>query len=256
MIEIAGLDFTYEVRHLDPTTSWTRRLLGGEYRAHHVIKGLDLEVTSPGITALLGKNGAGKTTLMKILSGILTPTRGKVSVLGCEPAKRRNDFLRQIGVVFGQKRNLWPELSFAENLDLTRAVYNVPAEQARKRSLELIESFGLARLGGRPVKSFSLGEAMKAEIANTLFFEPRLLFLDEPTIGLDVSAQVVLREAIKSYVAGRECHIILTSHYMRDVVALADRVLFMENGRLTPIQSNGAGAAEFERHLEAALLGS
>lgn len=256
LIEIEGLDFTYEVRHLDPTASWSRRLLGGQYREHSVIKGLDMAVSSNGITAMLGRNGAGKTTLMKILTGILTPTRGKISVLGYEPAQRRNGFLRQIGAVFGQKRNLWPELSFAENLAVTRAVYNVSPDQARERSMELIERFGLAPLGDRPVKSFSLGEAMKAEIANTLFFEPRLLFLDEPTIGLDVSAQVVLREAIKSYVARRECHIILTSHNMRDVAALADRVLFMENGRLTDIQPNGAGAAEFELRLEAALMAS
>lgn len=253
LIDIKGLELAYEVRDIDPSLPWWRHMFGGAYRRLPVLQGLELSISGRGITAVLGKNGSGKTTLMKILSGILTPSGGRVSVLGHEPSRRSSGFLRQIGAVFGQKRMLWPELSLSENFALTRAVYGIAPAQCLKRAKELKEFFGLGSLAERPVKSYSLGEAMKAEIANVLLFEPRLLFLDEPTIGLDVSAQGTLRQAIKDYAAARDCHILLTSHYMRDVAALAGRVLLLEGGRFAEITADGASEAEFERRLEREL---
>lgn len=254
LIDLGRLELAYEVRDINPALPWWRHMFGGAYKSLPVLQGLDLTVSGRGITAVLGRNGSGKTTLMKLLSGILTPTRGRISVLGHEPSRRSNDFLRQIGAVFGQKRMLWPELSLSENFALTRAVYRIAPAQYAKRSVELTELFGLRPLAERPVKSYSLGEAMKAEIANVLLFEPRLLFLDEPTIGLDVSAQRTLRQAIKDYAATRDCHILLTSHYMRDVAELADRVLLLSGGRFTEISSDGDTEGEFERRLERELL--
>ncbi len=253
LIDVQALDLSYEVRDINPELPWWRHLFGGQYRRLPVLQGLGLSVSGRGITAVLGKNGSGKTTLMKILSGILTPNGGRVSVLGHEPSRRDNDFLRQIGAVFGQKRMLWPELSLVENFDLTRAVYGIERVQCRRRAQELTELFGLGPLAERPVKSYSLGESMKAEISNVLLFEPRLLFLDEPSIGLDVSAQRTLRQAIKNYASTRDCHILLTSHYMRDVAALADRVLLLEGGRFVEISSEGTTESEFERRLEQEL---
>jgi ABC-2 type transport system ATP-binding protein len=254
MIEIEGLALEYEVRVLAPGSSWFRNLFYGRYEKHPVLKGIDLTIGGRGITAILGKNGAGKTTLMKILSGILTPTAGRVRVLDHEPARRHADFLRRIGVVFGQKKMLWPELSLRENMAMTRAVYRVAGEAGRAKAQDLIGLFRLEALADRPAKSLSLGESMKAEMANILLHDPRLLFLDEPTIGLDVSSQREMRAAVKAYAENHDCHVLLTSHSMKDVAALADRVLLLENGRLSEIRRVEDDPADFEAQLEARMV--
>lgn len=254
MIEIHDLEFSYEVRMIDPQRSWLLNLLRSDYRSHPVLRGIDLRVEGAGITALLGRNGAGKTTMIKLLSGILTPNSGEIRVLGFEPRRRQNAYLSQIGVIFGQKKMLWPELSLEENLEITRALYRVAREGHRRRTGELIELFSLAELCQRPVKSYSLGESMKAEIVNVLSYRPRVLFLDEPTIGMDVGSQRTLREAIIRYVDAAECHIILTSHNMRDVAELATDILFLEEGRITRFDKAGGSLQTVEVALEERFL--
>ncbi len=253
MIEVDGLQLDYEVRVLDPGASWFRNLFWGRFERHSVLKNTELKVSGRGITAILGKNGAGKTTLMKILSGILTPTAGRVRVLGCEPSRREAGFLGRVGAVFGQKKMLWPELSLQENMAVTRAVYGIEGSAARAKAQDLIRLFRLEALCDRPVKSLSLGESMKAEMANTLLHGPSVLFLDEPTIGLDVSSQRDMRAAIKGYADENDCHVLLTSHSMKDVAALADRVLMLENGRLSEIPRGPESRADFEVRLETTM---
>ena len=233
LIKANHLELTYEVRKLGPDRSWFKHLLKPVFERHTVLNELMLEVKEPGITAILGRNGAGKTTLIKVLSGILTPTKGEVTVLGYTPSKRSPQLLRQIGAVFGQKKMLWPELSLRENFAITAAVYSLSQKETKARIHYLIEKFNLESFLDRPVKTLSLGESMKAELAGIFLFKPRILFLDEPTIGLDVAAQVALRENIKQYIKDNECHILLTSHNMRDISSLANKTLIMEKGKLT-----------------------
>lgn len=256
VIALEGLELTYEVRRLDATRAWYRDLFKATYEKRRVLAGVDFTVAGAGITAILGRNGAGKTTLIKTMAGILTPTGGRLAVLGAEPRRRQGALLRQIGVVFGQKKSLWEELSLLENLRVTASVYSVPPAAVEDRIARLVAQLGLESLCDRPVKTFSLGESMKAEIASCLLYEPRLLFLDEPTIGLDLPAQHAIRNVIRDYVATNGAHVILTSHNLRDIAELADAIWFLEAGRLLPfeLQDRDKGRAGLEDALERKLM--
>ncbi len=251
LIEVSSLQLDYETRKLESNGSWLRSLWRADYQRVPVLRDLDFKVEGPGITAILGKNGTGKTTLMKVLSGILTPSAGQVKVLGFEPSRRESDYLRQIGAVFGAKKALWPELSLSENLELTRAIYRIPSDRFQRQVHHLTQLFQLEAVTDRPAKSFSLGQAMKAELVNVLICSPKLVFLDEPTIGLDLQSQLAMRKAIRDYVADTGCHVLLTSHNLSDVTELADQVYFLENGRL---QAHRTESAHFLQSLEERLL--
>jgi ABC-2 type transport system ATP-binding protein len=250
-IEVSSLQLDYETRKLEEGRSWLRSLWRADYQRVAVLRDLDFRVEGPGITAILGKNGTGKTTLMKVLSGILTPSFGQVRVLGFEPSLRHPDYLRQIGAVFGAKKALWPELSLTENLDLTRAIYRIPTERFKEDVHHLIQLFQLEGVKDRPAKSFSLGQSMKGELVNVLVCAPQVVFLDEPTIGLDLQSQLAMRKAIRDYVAESGCHVLLTSHNLSDVTELADQVYFLEQGRL---QAHRDESGQLLRSLEARLL--
>ncbi len=233
LISIKDLNVDYRVRQISESASWVTMLFSSSYKNHPVFSGLHWVVgNQPGVTALLGRNGAGKTTLIKVLTGILTPQSGEIKVMGFTPAERKKEFLRRIGVVFGQKRILWPELSVLENLKLTGSLYSLDRRKARMRIDELISCFGLDALVDRPQKALSLGESMKSEIVNALLPEPHLLFLDEPTVGLDLQSQVSVRNMLKAYSRLKNCHIILTSHNMKDVTELADSIYFVEGSAM------------------------
>lgn len=253
-IEINDLSLIYETRRIDPNRSLWRHLLSSQYELHPVLKGLNLRIEESGVTALLGRNGAGKTTLVKVLTGILAPSHGFARVLGFDPTQRRKAYLRQIGAVFGQKRMLWPELSLLENWELSGAIYALDKKLCSQRSQELLQLFNLAALADRPAKTYSLGESVKAEIATALLHDPKILFLDEPTIGLDVASQQTLRGAIVRYVAERHCHVLLTSHNLRDVAVLAKRILLLEDGKITDVDFKSEGSQERENALEAMML--
>lgn len=250
-IEVSSLQLDYETRKIEEGRSWLRSLWRADYQRVAVLRDLDFKVEGPGITAILGKNGTGKTTLMKVLSGILTPSLGQVEVLGFKPSLRHPHYLRQIGAVFGAKKALWPELSLMENLDLTRAIYRIPTERFKEDVHHLIQLFQLEGAKNRPTKSYSLGQAMKAELVNVLICAPKVVFLDEPTIGLDLQSQLAMRKAIRDYVAESSCHILLTSHNLSDVTELADQVYFLEQGRL---QAHRDESGQLLRSLEARLL--
>jgi ABC-2 type transport system ATP-binding protein len=180
----------------------------------------------------LGPNGAGKTTTLKVLSGLLHPTSGRVSVAGHTPQQRSRDFLRQITLVMGQKQQLLWDLPPSETFLLNRAIYDIPRAQYDETVAELTELLGLSGLLGKPTRQLSLGERMKCELAVALLHRPRVLFLDEPTIGLDVTMQATVRGFVRAYNERFGATVLLTSHYMDDVAALCPRVLVIDHGHL------------------------
>ena len=188
---------------------------------------------APGeVVGFLGPNGAGKTTTLKMLSGLLYPTSGEAQVLGHTPSRREGDYLRQIAFVMGQRNQLVRDIPAADSFELNRAVYRLPLAEYRKTRDELLDLLEIRELVKKPVRNLSLGERMKAEIAGALLHRPRVLFLDEPTIGLDVTMQRRIRAFLAQYNQRTGATILLTSHYMADVEALCKRVIVIHHGKL------------------------
>jgi ABC-2 type transport system ATP-binding protein len=182
--------------------------------------------------AFLGPNGAGKTTTLKLLSGVIQPTAGEATVMGHVPWKRENAYRRRFALVMGQKNQLWWDLPAQESFRLHQQIYRIePNEFARSLS-ELTEMLGVARLLKQPVRELSLGERMKMELTAALLHSPDVLFLDEPTIGLDVVAQHNIQQFLRHYQEVRQITVLLTSHYMKDVAALCKRVVVIAEGQI------------------------
>jgi ABC-2 type transport system ATP-binding protein len=209
-----------------------RGLFRREYKEVRAVDGVTFSIEPGEIVGFLGPNGAGKTTTLKMLSGLIFPTTGTARVLGFVPWERADVFRRQFSLVMGQKNQLWWDLPAADSFQLHREIYTLPAEQFNRTLGELTELFGVGDLTRQPVRELSLGERMKMELIAALLHQPRLLLLDEPTIGLDVVAQVTIQKCLREYNAARRVTILLTSHYMRDVEALCPRVLVITHGRL------------------------
>ncbi|HUB67956.1 MAG TPA: ATP-binding cassette domain-containing protein [Candidatus Methylacidiphilales bacterium] len=184
------------------------------------------------LVGFLGPNGAGKTTVLKMLSGLLYPTRGEASVLGFTPWRRQNDFKRQFALILGQKNQLWWDLPASESLELNRVIYGLDAAAARKTIDELTKLLDVRDKLGVMVRELSLGERMKMELIAALLHQPRVLFLDEPTIGLDVVSQKKVREFLREYTSRRRITTLLTSHYMQDIEELCERVIIIDHGRV------------------------
>jgi ABC-2 type transport system ATP-binding protein len=202
------------------------------YETVKAVDGVSFTIEAGERVGFLGPNGAGKTTTLKVLSGLLHPTSGSVSVEGFVPQRRADDFLRRITLVMGQKQQLIWDLPPAETYALNRAVFGVPRAQFDETMAELDALLGLAPLITKPTRQLSLGERMKCELAAALLHRPTTLFLDEPTIGLDVSMQLAMREFIRAYNERHHATVILTSHYMDDVVALCPRVIVIDGGKI------------------------
>jgi ABC-2 type transport system ATP-binding protein len=205
-------------------------------RNYETVKAVDdisFEIGTGERVGFLGPNGAGKTTTLKILAGLLHPTSGQATVAGFEPKKRDGSFLRSIMLVTGQKQQLLWDLPPVETFELNRAIYDVPTPQYKTTLDELVTLLELGTLINKPTRQLSLGERMKCELAAALIHRPKVLFLDEPTIGLDVSMQAIVREFIKSYNERHKATVLLTSHYMDDVVAITPRVIVIDQGHLT-----------------------
>jgi ABC-2 type transport system ATP-binding protein len=196
------------------------------------VDGIDFSVREGERVGFLGPNGAGKTTTLKILSGLLHPTSGQVRVAGHEPRLRERAFLESITLVMGQKQQLLWDLPPAETYALNRAIYGIPRARFEETLSELTELLELGDLPRKPTRQLSLGERMKCELVAALLHRPRVLFLDEPTIGLDVSMQATVRSFIRSYNERFGATVLLTSHYMEDVVQLCPRVVVIDKGRL------------------------
>ena len=196
------------------------------------VDGISFDVAAGEIVGFLGPNGAGKTTTLKMLSGLLYPTSGEVTVLGYVPSKREQSFLRQITLVMGQRNQLIWDIPAIHSFELNRAIYRIPDEDYQLMVSELTELLELGPLLHKPVRNLSLGERMKCEIAAALLHRPGVVFLDEPTIGLDVTMQRRIRTFIAEYNRRFGATILLTSHYMADVEALCRRVVVIHHGRL------------------------
>ncbi|HSB86138.1 MAG TPA: ATP-binding cassette domain-containing protein [Ilumatobacteraceae bacterium] len=184
------------------------------------------------VVGFLGPNGAGKTTTLKMLSGLLHPTGGGCRVLGFEPKGRPPDLLRQITLVMGNRNQLQWDLPALDSFELNRAIYRIPRAEFMPRRDELIDLLDLGELVNKPIRNLSLGERMKMEIAGALLHQPKVLFLDEPTIGLDITMQRRIRSFVAEYNVRHGATVILTSHYMADVQALCKRVIVIHHGRL------------------------
>ena len=203
-------------------------------RSHDVveaIRGLTFTVGEGEMLGVLGPNGAGKTTTLKILAGLLFPTGGEVSVLGYTPWQRRGEYLRQISMVLGNKSQLTWDIPARDSFEVLREIYRVPRDAFRRTSTELIDLLNAGALLAKPVRTLSLGERMKCELIAAFLHQPRLVFLDEPTLGLDVTMQRRLRK----FIAERNADgvtVLLTSHYMADVQALCRRVVLINEGSL------------------------
>lgn len=209
-----------------------RGLLRREYKDVRAADGVGFTIEAGEIVGFLGPNGAGKTTTLKMLSGLIYPTSGTARVLGFVPWERRDAFRRRFALVMGQKNQLWWDLPAADSFHLHKEIYSLAAADFERTLGELIELFGVKGLTRQPVRELSLGERMKMELIAALLHQPQLLLLDEPTIGLDVVAQVTIQKCLKEYNAHRGVTMLLTSHYMRDVEALCPRVLVIAHGRL------------------------
>ncbi len=231
VIEVDGLAKSYRVFDKpEGLVASVRSLFHRPSRLVEALKGVSLTVGRGEFVALLGPNGAGKTTFLKLLSGIITPTRGTARVLGHVPWERADDFRRRFALVMGQRNQLWWDLPAAESFRLHQEIYRLdPARFERTRD-ELVDLLGVRKLVLQPVRDLSLGERMKLELVAALLHEPEVLFLDEPTIGLDVVAQHAIHEFLRHVQAERRTTVILTTHYMKDVAALCERVVVITHG--------------------------
>jgi ABC-2 type transport system ATP-binding protein len=210
-----------------------RSLFHRKYRVMRAVDELSFGIAAGERVGFLGPNGAGKTTTLKVLSGLLHPTSGTVRVDGFDPRRREFDFLRRITLVMGQKQQLLWDLPPVDTFAMNRAIYDLPKRQFDETMTELVTLLELGDLVKRPTRQLSLGERMKCELVAALLHRPRVLFLDEPTIGLDVSMQATLRRFIRGYNERFNATVLLTSHYMDDVAALCPRVVVIDKGRLT-----------------------
>jgi len=196
------------------------------------VDGVSFSIREGELVGFLGPNGAGKTTTLKMLSGLLHPTGGRASVLGFTPWERKDAMKRQISLLMGQKNALWWDLPARESLELNRAIYEIPRADFDRSVDELTEMLDVREQLNVMVRELSLGQRMKMELIAALLHRPKVLFLDEPTIGLDVVSQQVVREFLKRHNAERKTTIILTSHYMQDIEALCKRVILIDHGKL------------------------
>ena len=202
------------------------------YREVKAVDGIDFSIAEGEVVGFLGPNGAGKTTTLKVLSGLLHPTAGRVRILGFTPYERRSAFLKQITLVMGQKNQLNWDLPAMETFIVNQAIYDIAEADFHRTLDELTDLLDLAPLIDKQVRKLSLGERMKCELAAALLHRPRILFLDEPTIGLDVVMQTRIRQFVAEYNRRHGATVMLTSHYMADVTALCRRVIVIDHGRL------------------------
>jgi ABC-2 type transport system ATP-binding protein len=251
-VEVEALVKHFRVHRRDPgLRASLRGLVRREHMEVRAVDEVSFRIAEGVIVGFLGPNGSGKTTTLKCLTGLLHPTRGRVRVLGFAPHERRREFLEQITLVMGQRNSLFWDLPALDAFAVNQAIYRIPPARYRETLDELVDLLGLEPLLGKQVRTLSLGERMRCEIAGSLLHRPRVLFLDEPTLGLDVNGQAAIREFLTAYNARYGATVLLTSHYMGDVTALAKRVLVIDAGSL---RFDGDLGALLEAHAPYRLL--
>ena len=260
MLNARNLGKTYSVADKEAGLWGTvRHFVHRQTRDIVAVSGVNFELQKGEVVGFVGANGAGKTTTLKMLSGLIRPTTGSVRVAGYDPFRRDPALLRQITLVMGQKQQLIWDLPALDSLRINAAVYELSASEAKQRIGELSEMLEVGSLLTQPVRKLSLGERMKCELLAALLHRPQLLFLDEPTLGLDINAQEAIRTFLREYNQRYGASVLLTSHYMADITALCDRVMVIHGGRLvfdgplSQLTSRLSPLREVEVHLSVAL---
>ncbi len=232
-IEVVELGRTFRVPVREAgLAAAIRSLVAREHREVHAVRGVSFTIAPGEVVGFLGPNGAGKTTTLKMLSGLLHPSSGHARVLGHEPAKRERAYLGRITLVMGNRNQLQWDLPVVDSFEMNRAIFAIPRPDFERSRDELVELLEIGDLVTKPVRNLSLGERMKAEIAGAMLHRPQVLFLDEPTIGLDVTMQKRIRTFLAEYNRRHGATVMLTSHYMADVQALCERVIVIDHGRV------------------------
>ncbi len=232
-IHVAHLSKTYQVPEREAgLVASIKSLVKRKLRDTKAVDAISFDIAPGEVVGFLGPNGAGKTTTLKMLSGLLYPTSGEGRVLGYLPSKRQKDFLRQITLVMGNRNQLQWDIPALDSFELNRAIYGIPEAQFKQTRDAFIKLLELGDLVKKPVRNLSLGERMKMEIVGALLHRPKVLFLDEPTIGLDVTMQKRIRQFVAEYNRLYGATVLLTSHYMADVVALCKRVIVIHHGQI------------------------
>ena len=233
IIEVKQLTKSYRVyQKPEGLLASIKGLFDRKYKEVHAVRGIDLNVEQGEFVAFLGPNGAGKTTTLKLLSGVINPNSGDATVMGHVPWLRENAYRKRFALVMGQKNQLWWDLPAMESFRLHQHIYGIPKEKFEQTRDELTELLDVRKLLEQPVRELSLGERMKMELIAALLHSPDVLFLDEPTIGLDVVAQHNIQQFLQQYQRERQITILLTSHYMKDVAALCKRAVIIANGMI------------------------
>ena len=233
VIRVDGLGKVFEVPVRDPgLAAAAKSLVKRRRREVTAVGAVSFSIAAGEVVGFLGPNGAGKTTTLKMLSGLLHPSHGDCRVLGFQPWRRERDYLQRITLVMGNRNQLQWDLPAMDSFQLTRAIYRLPERPFLAQRDELIELLDLGPLVDKPVRNLSLGERMKAEIANSLLHRPKVLFLDEPTLGLDVTMQRRIRSFLADYNQRHGASVMLTTHYMADVEALCERVIVIHHGAI------------------------
>lgn len=233
IITIKDLNKTYSIYKKEAGLGGAfKSLFSRKYEKKQAVKNISFTIKKGELVGFIGPNGAGKTTTLKCLSGLLYPTSGKVEVLGFTPYERQNEYLKRMTIVMGQKSQLWWDLPATESFLLNKEIYEIPDKLYKERTDELINLLEAKDIVHVQVRKLSLGQRMKCELINALVHGPEVLFLDEPTIGLDVVMQKKLRDFIKEYNRRTQATILLTSHYMVDVKELCERVIVINKGQV------------------------
>jgi len=230
MTQIVMKNVSKRFRRYKKKKGFINNFFNREYESVSAINDIDISIKEGEIVGLLGTNGAGKTTIMKMLSGLIEPSSGEINVLGVNPFKKKVSFKKEISLVLGQKQQLWWDIPAIESFELNKSIYGIEDEQYRQVLNNLVEMLDIYDVINSPVRTLSLGERMKCELVAALLHSPKILFLDEPTIGLDLLAQKKIRDFIKEYNKKFNATVIITSHYMNDIEELCDRTIFINKG--------------------------
>ncbi len=233
MITVESLSKTFKVAKRSPGfKSAAKALLRREYTEIEALRNVSFNINEGEVVGYIGPNGAGKSTTIKIMSGILVPDGGECRIIGRTPWKERIAHVKNIGVVFGQRSQLWWDVPVIDSFELLKDIYRIPQREYKKNLDMLVETLDMANIINTPVRQLSLGQRMRCEIAASLLHSPRILFLDEPTIGLDAVSKIAVRNFIKSINKEKKVTVILTTHDMNDIEALAERILLIGKGRI------------------------